>query len=252
MRTQFVELPDAHWQVIKNCIDSGRKRRVNLRTVVNAIRWLTHTGCQWRNMTANYPPWQTVYYYFRQWQQDGRWQQLLLQLVALERERQGREAQPSRLAVDSQSVRKGLWVSEETGLDGNKRVNGRKRHLAVDSLGLPVAIYVSAANLADGQAGKELLWQLDGLDQRLALIMADKAYRGEFEEAASWCGYRVEISQRPESAQGFVPQRGRWQVERSFAWLNVYRRLSRDYEKTSASSEAFLRVAYVDLILARN
>lgn len=252
MRTQFVELPDAHWQVIKNCIDSGRKRRVSLRTVVDAIRWLTHTGCQWRNLTGNYPPWQTVYYYFRQWQQDGRWQRLLLRLVELERERQGRAGHPSRLAVDSQSVRKGLWVSKETGLDGNKRVNGRKRHLAVDSLGLPVAVYVSAANLPDGEAGKELLWQVDALNQRLDLIVADKAYRGEFEQAAGWCGYRVEISQRPESAQGFVPQKGRWQVERSFAWLNVYRRLSRDYEKTSASAEAFLRVAYTDLILARN
>ncbi|RAJ92254.1 transposase [Larkinella arboricola] len=252
MRTQFVNLSDAHWQVIKNYVDSGRKRRVSLRSVVNAIRWLAHTGSQWRNLAGDYPPWQTVYYYFRRWQTDQTWQRLLNRLVELERQRQGRAAHPSRLAVDSQSVRKGLWVSIDTGLDGNKRINGRKRHLAVDSLGLPVAIHVSAANVQDGEAGKELLWQLEAMNQRLTLLAADKAYRGEFAEAAGWCGYQVEICQRPESTQGFVPQRGRWQVERSFAWLNMYRRLSRDYEKTSNSAEAFLRVAYADLIIARN
>ena len=121
MRTEFIELSDAHWQVIKNYVDSGRKRQVCLRSVVDAIRWLAHTGCQWRNLTTVYPPWQTVYYYFRQWQQDGRWQRLLQRLVEVERERQGRAAHPSRLAVDSQSVRKGLWVSLDTGLDGKDK-----------------------------------------------------------------------------------------------------------------------------------
>lgn len=252
MRTQFTELTDAQWQVIEKLVDTGRRRKTSLRSVVNAIRWLAQTGSQWRNLASHFPAWQTVYYYFRQWTRKQVWKMILEHLVKKERQRQGRQPMPSRVAVDSQSVRKGLWVSHDSGVDGNKRVNGRKRHVAVDSLGLPLAVYVSAANVQDGEAGKELLWQVAGIGQQLELWVADKAYRGEFEQAAGWCGYRVEISQRPESAQGFVPQKGRWQVERSFAWLNVYRRLSRDYEKTVASAEAFLRVAYADLILARN
>lgn len=251
MRTQFTELTDAQWQVIEKLINTGRKRRTCLRSVVNALRWLTQTGCQWRNLTDRYPAWQTVYYYFRQWTARQIWQRVLQHLVGLERQRQGRPRQPSRLAVDSQSVRKGLWVSHDTGVDGNKRVNGRKRHFAVDSLGLLVGVYVSAANIQDGVAGTELLWQFDRFDERLALIVADSSYQGDFEIHASYCGYRVEISQRPKSASGFVPQKGRWQVERSFAWLNAYRRLSRDYEKTVFAAETFIRMAFIDMILAK-
>lgn len=127
----------------------------------------------------------------------------------------------------------------DTGLDGNKHVKGPKRHLAVDSLGLPVVVYVSATNVQDGEAGKELLWQDEYINQRLDLWVADKAYQGRFEQSAAWCGYRVEVRQRPESAQGFVPQQGRWQVERSFAWLNVYRRLSRDYRRLLPRQKPF-------------
>lgn len=251
MRTQFTELTNAQWQVIEKLVDTPRKRKTSLRRVVDALRWLAQTGSQWRNLATHFPAWQTVYYYFRQWTAKQIWQQVLAQLVRLERCRQGRQPQPSRVAVDSQSVRKGLWVSHDTGIDGNKRVNGRKRHLAVDSLGLLIGVYVSAANVQDGIAGTELLWQLEPWRQRLELIVADGSYQGGFETNAGYCGFRVSISQRPESATGFVAQKGRWQVERSFAWLNAYRRLSRDYEKTAEAAETFLRIAFIDMILAK-
>ncbi len=251
MRTQFTELTDAQWQVIEKLVDTGRRRKTSLRSVVNAIRWLTQTGSQWRNLSTHFPAWQTVYYYFRQWTRKQSWQTILEYLVKTERQRQGRQPMPSRVAIDSQSVRKGLWVSHDTGVDGHKQVNGRKRHIAVDSLGLLVSVYVSAANMQDGVAGTELLWQLDTINDRLVLIVADGSYRGEFERNAGFCGYTVEISQRPQTALGFVPQKGRWQVERSFAWFNAYRRLSRDYEKTAIAAESFIRMAFIDMMLAK-
>lgn len=192
-----------------------------------------------------------VYYYFRKWQADDTWSKVLRALVRKERQRQEREEQASAVAVDSQSSKKGSFISLETGVDGGKRVNGRKRHLAVDTLGLPLALPVSSAQEHDGQAGLELLWQLEQASPRLALIRADQAYGGYFKDGAELYNWPVEITQKPESSQGFVPQKGRWQVERSFAWLNFFRRLSKDYEKTTASSLCFLQLAFIDILVAR-
>ena len=152
----------------------------------------------------------------RQWRDSGLLSKLLKALVTLCRTLKGRQSQPSRVAIDSQSVQKICFLKEDTGLEAHKKVNGRKRHLAVDSLGLPVAIHVSAAHCHDGQQGIELLPQLEACRPRLALICANAAYGGDFQVTAGWCGYRVEIAQKPESVQGFLSQRGRWQVERSF------------------------------------
>ena len=251
MQTKFTPLTDTQWQPIQKMLNGQRRRRLDLRQVVDAIRYLTRGGIQWRNLPKTYPAWQSVYYYYRRWKSSGLLAQLLEALTALCRRLMGRAAQPSRVAIDSQSVHKVCFLKEDPGLDAHKKVNGRKRHLAVDSLGLPVAIHVSAANCHDGQQGIELLPQLESCRPRLELICADAAYGGDFQQAASWCGYRVEISQKPESVQGFVPQRGRWQVERSFAWLNFFRRLTRDYERLAASHEAFVRWAFIDIILAK-
>jgi transposase len=162
----------------------------------------------------------------------------------------GHQAEPSMAAVDSQSVKKGPLVSQETGIDGAKNINGRKRHFAVDAIGLPLAIHVSAANVNDGVAGFDLLWQMDQESKRLSLVRADRAYQGEFQVAASYYKWQVEITQKPESQKGFVPQKGRWQVERSFAWLNFFRRLDKDHEKTVHSAIAFNQLAFVVIILA--
>ncbi|QHT71530.1 transposase [Rhodocytophaga rosea] len=136
----------------------------------------------------------------------------------------------------------GLFFGQ-VGVDGNKKIDGRKRHLAVDSLGLPWAIYVGAANESDAVAGFELLPQLKSC-RRLSLICADAAYRGEFQTYAHYYGWQVDISQKPPSQQRFIAQKGRWQVERSFAWLNHYRRLAKDYERTPASALCFIELAF--------
>ena len=250
-RKQFTELTDSHWEIIKELIDNGRKRKNCLRTIVNAILKITRTGCQWRNLDEKYPPWQSVYYYFRKWQKDGTWFNVITLLVQKERKKQGRNKEASACAVDSQSIKIGTFISIENGFDGNKKIKGRKRHLAVDVLGLPLAFFVSAANKNDGIMGIELFPQLDQVSKRLQLIRADKAYNGYFTECAQICKYTVETSQKPPSEKGFVPQTGRWQVERSFGWFNFFRRLSKDYEKTPQSSVTFMQLAFIDIILSR-
>ncbi len=254
-RERFTPLTNSQWEVIEKTIDNGRKRKHSLRAVVNGILKITRTGTQWRNLEETplqYPAWESLCYYFRKWQQTGVWGTVLALLVEKERQRQGKQAKASAVAVDSQSVKKGSLISLDTGMDGAKNVNGRKRHLAVDTLGLPLALHVSAANRHDGQEGIELLWQLGQASDRLGLIRADKACRGEFTTCAGYYHWQVEVSQKPESAQGFVPQTGRWQVERSFAWFNFFRRLSREFEKTVESSLAFMQLAFIDIILARS
>lgn len=178
---------------------------------------------------------------------------LLSGLVIKERVRQKRAPYASRVAIDSQSVKEVRFISLESGIDGGKKVNGRKRHLAVDSLGLPVAISVTSAQVHDGQGGFELLGQVEESSDRLQAICADLAYRGEFSDVVEniYKG-KIEITQKPESTKGFVPQKGRWQVERSISWLNFFRRLSKDYERTTASAVAFIQLAFCSIILARN
>ncbi len=250
-RQRFTKLTNSQWEFIKELIDNGRKRKYCLRTIFDCILKVTRTGSQWRNIDECYPPWQSVYYYFRKWKNNGTWSLLLAYLVQKERLRQGRNSHASRAAVDSQSIKTGTLISIDTGIDGNKNINGRKRHLAVDALGLPLAMHVGAANVHDTEAGIELLWQLDKASDRLELICGDKAYRGYFSTCAEYYKWKVEITQRPPFQKGFVPQSGRWQVERSFAWFNFFRRLAKDYEKTVESSVAFMQTAFIDIILSR-
>lgn len=248
---QFTELTDAQWAIIQKIVETGRKLRKDLRVIVNGILKISRTGSQWRNIDDKYGPWQTLYYYFRKWTKSGVFDELLTLLVHKERIRQGKEAQATAGATDSQSVKKSSFINLDCGIDGNKKINGRKRNILADTLGLPTAIYICAANIADGQAGIELFSLIKQTKKNLKLIRADKAYGSTYTESAKWCGYTVEISQKPPTEKGFVPETGRWQVERTFAWQNFYRRLSKDYEKTIESSLAFVQLAFCSIILAK-
>ncbi len=253
MQTKFTELNDSQWEIVKKSLEiQGRKRKYPLRTIFNALLWLTRTGAQWRNMEGKYPCWQLIYYYFNKWNKTGVLSGLLNELVVGERKRRQMESHASTAAIDSQSVKKVGFITIETGIDGNKRINGRKRHLAVDKLGLPLAISVSAADVHGSTGGYDLLWQIEKNSKRMELVRADGAYRGELskvvEQLYKW---KMEITQKPEPQQGFVPQKGRWQVERSFAWLNFFRRLAKDYEKTTTAAMAFIQLTFLSIILAR-
>lgn len=250
MKIKFQEFTDSQWQVIEKILNDQRKRKHSLRTLVNAIFFINNTGTQWRNLDSKYPPWETVFYHFTQLKLRGVWENILDSLVVLERKRQGKDDSPSLLAIDSQSVKKMQFVKEETGIDGGKNVNGRKRTILVDTLGLPLSIKVTAANVSDNQAGILAVDLLKGKVPRLQKITADMGYKNTFEEHVE-INYKweVEIAQKPESTKGFVPQKNRWQVERSFGWLNFRRRLFRDVEKTVLSAEAMLQIAFISFII---
>ena len=252
MQENFSEMTDSCWQFVEKIIDNKRDRHHSLRTVVNAIFWINNTGSQWRNMESKYPPWQSVYYHFRQFKLRGIWDELLDRLAIEERKRQERNDTPSLLAVDSQSVKCVQFIGADTGIEGGKKINGRKRTILVDTLGIPWAVKVTSAGLSDNQAGIQALETLKGKVPRLQKIIADHGYKTTFiEHADKEYGWKIEIAQKPESVQGFVPQKNRWQVERSFGWLNFRRRLAKEYEKTVESSEAMLQIAYVTIFLNR-
>jgi putative transposase len=250
---KFHPLSDNQWANIQDLVEktytTGRPRKVNLRSILDGLRFLVRTGCQWRNMDEKYGKMSTLRYYFDKWTDDGTWSLLLKTLVLKRRGQLNRQIEPSLGAIDSQSIKLAPLISQDKGFDGNKQINGRKRHLIVDSQGLPLAIHLSAANEADGKEGIELLAELQKNYKNVKKLTADAAYRNSFQEAASWCDLDVEISQKPESQQGFVPQKNRWQVERSFAWLNFYRRLSKDYEKKAIYSVSMIKIAFISVIL---
>lgn len=250
MRTKFTLLTDSQWQSIEKIVTDKRKRKYCLRSILNGILWICRTGCQWRNLSGEFPYWQIVYYYFNKWKRTGLIEKVMLKLVRKERMRQGRNYAPSVAAIDSQSIKKSAFVSIETGIDGGKNINGRKRHFAVDSLGLPIAISVSAADVHDSIGAFDLLWRIDKVSHRMKLIRTDKAYRGAFSEIVeNYYRWGMGITQKPPSVKGFIPQTGRWQVERSFAWLNFFRRLDKDHEKLPESAVAFIQLAFISILL---
>lgn len=255
MNESFQSLTDSQWQVIAKILNDQRKRWHDLRTIVEAILWINYTGTQWRelNQRKHTPPWQSVYYHFRQFVKRGIWEQILDALIIEERKRQERkEETPSLLAIDSQSVKIMQFIQEAVGIDAYKKINGRKRNIAVDRLGLPWSIVVTSASTSDNEAGKLVVDRLRGKVPRLEVIAADQGYKLSFiEHVEAEHGWKVEIAQKPESSRGFVPEKNRWPVERSFGWFNFRRRLFRDVEKTVESSEAMLRIAFISFIINR-
>lgn len=218
-----------------------RQRTHDLRQIVNSILWLLRTGCQWRNLPTEWPNWQTVYYYFRRWKQDNTFERINLALNQLDRKRVGKEAYPSVVCIDSQSIKLAPMIWENRGLDANKRVNGRKRQLIVDTQGRLWLADAHAANQADGPSAvslvSDLLWKVG---ERLEKVYGDQSYNGVFaQELAKW-SLDFEKASRPESTLGFVAVAKRWVVERTIGWTNYFRRIVKDYEYTISSSVCWL------------
>lgn len=250
MQVQFEELTDSQWSLVEGFCPH-RKRKYDLRIILNAIFWIVRVGGQWRNLESKYPKWQIVYYYFRIWSAKGIIEKINLALVALERQKQNKEAQSSVNTIDTQSVKIAPMISEDKGIDGNKKVNGRKRHLITDTLGLIVAVMVHAANHHDGTAGCRLLERVSEQLKKTKKIFADHVYGGQFKKAAEKWNIEVEIAAKPESAKGFIPIAKRWVVERTFGWFNFFRRLSKDYERKVQNSESMILLAQIQILLCR-
>jgi len=252
MVTQFEELTDSQWQGMQEFLPVKRKRILDLRLIVNAIFWIVRTGSQWRNLDSRYPKWTAVYYYFYKWSRDGTLEKTNAYLNEIERQRQDKEPTPSLACADSQSVKLAPMIFEDKGLDGNKKVNGRKRQVMVDTLGLVWGVFVHAANLSDTVMGCELFKQVKERFTRLEKILVDAGYKGTFiTKALEELGVVAEISSRPPTEKGFVPLAKRWVSERTFGWFNFYRRLSKDYEHTTKSAEAMILLANCSVILQR-
>ena len=245
-------LTDKQWQVIEKIINTQeRKRKHSLRNIMNAILYLLKTGCQWRMIPKDFAPWESVYYYYSKCKNEGIIEVLLDKLCSKVRIMADRKESPSLGIIDSRSVKTSHHVDSDRGLDGNKKIKGRKQHIIVDTQGNLMAIAVHEANVHNCKGALKVIKNLSFKFPRLAQILADGGYRGNL---ADWLldkyGWELEVVLRPDECPSkFKVLPKRWIVERSFAWLENFRRLTIDYEYHAETAEAMVQLAFCKIML---
>jgi transposase len=250
------DLTDAEWALIARQMPPrqrrGRPREVDLREVVQAIFYILTTGCQWRALPKEFPPYSTVQGYFYAWRDTGRWQRIVARLVRRARQKLGRKPNPTAAVIDSQSAPT-TQAGGPRGYDAGKRICGRKRHIVTDTDGLLLAVHVHPANVQDCHGAVPLLERLRRRFPKLRHIFADRIYRGEqLLKALAHCGpWTIEIVQRPHGVKGFQLLPRRWVVERTFAWCGRCRRLTKDFEGSAATEVAWILIAHLRLLTRR-
>lgn len=257
MKKYPTTISDSQWKVIKKFLNINRKRKHSLRRMLNAIFYLLKTGCQWSMLPHNFPKWQSVYYYFKQWTINGIIEKIRTYLVTTVRQQRNRKPQPTAAIIDAQSVKSTLVSSRShTGYDGGKKIKGVKRHIVVDTQGLLLCVQVHSAAIADIRGGRLLLEKLRSDNQwtDIEKIFADSGYlppkhrttKTEYELA----GYELEIVKKPAGAAGeFQPVPKRWVVERTFGWQDTNRRLAKSFERLPSTEEAMVELAAIRTML---
>jgi transposase len=250
------DMTDAEWALIARRMPPrrhlGRPREVDLRKVVQAIFYILSSGCQWRALPKDFPPYSTVQGYFYAWRDTGRWQRIVRVLVQQARRKLGRKPTPPAAVIDSQSAPT-TQAGGARGYDAGKRIYGRKRHIVTDTNGLLLGVHVHPANVQDCHGAVPLLERVRSRFPRLRHVFADRIYRGDqLKNALSHCGpWTIEIVQRPDGVKGFQLLPRRWVVERTFAWCGRCRRLAKDFEGSAATEAAWILVAHIRLLTRR-
>lgn len=253
--TYSTDMNDAEWDSVAPYVNHdpkiGSPRDVCMRCVMNALFYIDRTGCQWNLLPKDFPNYGTVYYYFRKWRDDGTFERMNTEFRHMVRQRAGRDGEPSLAIVDSQSV-KTTAVGGDVGFDAYKQIKGRKRHILVDVLGLLLVVVVTNASVQDANSAALIGARMHNKFPRLHKILADQGYKQQF---IAWFlttfAWIVEIVHRNPDGEGFTVIPKRWIVERTFAWFGMYRRLSKDYEYYTTSSEAMIYLASIRCMLKR-
>jgi transposase len=255
-RPYRTDLSDARWKLVEPTLVAWRARRKgldiqkprhDLREIVNAILYVNRTGIAWEYLPHDFPPYQTVYYYFAEWEKDGTTEAIHDALRDKVRQAAGRDRKPSAAAVDSQSVPTSPNVPESSqGIDAAKKVKGRKRHIAIDLLGLLLVVLVTAASMQDTVGGRTVMDELATRHPTVVKSWVDSGYKRSVVEQGAKHGIEVEVVSKEPGQKGFKPLPKRWAAERTFGWLMLHRRLVRDYETLPERSRSMIHWAMID------
>jgi transposase len=254
-------LTDGMWRVVsvhlpeRDPAKGGRPLTYSHRLVIDTILYVLVSGCAWRLVPHDLAPWDAAYRWFRYWSAMGVWDDIHHALRAQTRQADGRDPEPTAAVLDSQTA-KSACGGEQIGYDAGKKTRGRKRHLLVDTCGLLLVCVVHSASVQDRAGAKLVLHSINEQHPNLGLVWADGGYANTVDASLiGWCehelGIRLEVVKRNDDVKGFQVLPRRWVVERTLGWLTHCRRLCRDYERSIAHAEDFIKVAMIRLMAAR-